>query len=110
MKIKCIKVVPGEKAVIEERDDCLKDWQDGVGGYIEIAYHSNSKDGGRNIIIVCNEEGKLMGMPPNRILGSDILCGTFFLVGNGGEDFRALTENEIEWCMSHYGNPTVFTK
>lgn len=108
MTIKCIKVVAGEKAVIEERENSLKDWQSEVGGLIEVAYHSDSDGVGENVLIICNEEGKLLQLPPNRFFGRDILCGTFFLVGEGGDDFRSLTENEIAWCMNEYGEPYVF--
>lgn len=46
---------------------------------------------------VCNDEGKLLGLTPNRLLKDakgepyDMVCGTFFLVGLGEEDFQSLS-------------------
>ena len=70
------------------RDD-LADLQKAVGGYIEIV--SN----GDGTLIVCNEEGKLNGMEGNRRIESDVIAGPFFVVGEQGEDFRSLTEDEL---------------
>lgn len=44
-------------------------------GLIEFVYLED------NVSILCNEEGKLIGLPANRRLGSDILCGVFYIVG-----------------------------
>ena len=38
-----------------------------------------------NILILCNEEGKLIGLEPNRRLGKDILCGVFYIVAEDEE-------------------------
>ena len=35
----------------------------------------------KDTCILCNEEGKLIGLPPNRRLGRDILCGVFYVTG-----------------------------
>lgn len=70
------------------RDD-LADLQKAVGGYIEIV---SNNDG---TLIVCNEEGKLNGMEGNRRIESDVIAGPFFVVGEQGEDFRSLTEDEL---------------
>lgn len=70
------------------RDD-LTDLQKAVGGYIEIV---SNNDG---TLIVCNEEGKLNGMEGNRRIESDVIAGPFFVVGEQGEDFRSLTEDEL---------------
>lgn len=70
------------------RDD-LADLQKAVGGYIEIV---SNNDG---TLIVCNEEGKLNGMEGNRRIESDVIAGPFFVVGEQGEDFRSLTEDEF---------------
>ena len=31
--------------------------------------------------ILCNEEGKLIGLQPNRRFGYDVLCGVFYVTG-----------------------------
>lgn len=68
-----------------------------VGGHIQAIYPFDDP-----VALVCNEEGKLIGLPPNRFLCGksgyvyDLICGTFFLVGLGTEDFISLTDGEIE--------------
>ena len=49
-----------EVSILNETKLSLKDMQDYVDGYIELVYD----DG--DIQIVCNEEGKLMGMLENK--------------------------------------------
>ena len=44
-------------------------------GLIEFVYLED------NVSVLCNEESKLVGLPANRRLGSDILCGVFYVVG-----------------------------
>ena len=64
---------------------------------------------------VCNDEGKLLGLPMNRALTDesgvpyDIVCGTFFVVGIGDEDFTSLTEQQIEKYREKYANEMVFS-
>lgn len=73
----------------------LERFQRIVGGYIEIVQLGNG------IVMVLNEEGKLMGLPPNIHIGHDILVGVVIFVGVEGEEFRSLTEEErrdvLEW-------------
>ena len=64
---------------------------------------------------ICNEKGKLLGLPMNRALTDesgvpyDIVCGTFFVVGIGDEDFTSLTEQQIEKYRKKYANEMVFS-
>ncbi len=56
--------------------------------------------------IICNEEGKLIGLEPNRRLGSDILCGVFYVVGqSGGGDLTSLPEEAIRYYADIFGEP-----
>lgn len=66
-----------------------------VGGYIEIINLHRSKTGAQ-ICITCNEEGKLMNLPFNRrIIGFDIIAGTFFLTAyNMQGDNISLTDQD----------------
>ena len=75
-------------------DNKLKNKQELVDGYIEYVVVDKYED----IIFICNEEGKINGMKPNRDVGFDILYGPVVIVGNDpmhGED-RSLTKNQIE--------------
>ena len=63
--------------------------QQTVGGLIEVVRN------GDGTLLVCNEEGKLLGMEGNRRIPGDVLAGPFFVVGDAGETFRSLTEEEL---------------
>ena len=55
----------------------LNSLQQVVGGYIEAVYPYDDP-----VAIVCNEEGKLIGLPLNRKLEDyDIIAGTFVVCG-----------------------------
>ena len=49
------------------------------------------------VAIVCNDEGKLLGLPMNRALRDehgqtyDVVAGNFLVVGLGEEDFASLS-------------------
>ena len=64
--------------------------QQTVGGLIEVVRN------GDGTLLVCNEEGKLLGMEGNRRIPGDVLAGPFFVVGDADETFRSLTEEELE--------------
>ena len=76
-------VEPGKRARIGEIVSDLKSMQNAVGGYIEAVYPFEDPD----VVLVCNEEGKIMGMDLNRALRSedgkiyDIVAGIFFAAG-----------------------------
>lgn len=67
-------------------DNTLEALQKEVKGYIEIVYPFD-----KNIAIICNEEGKIKGLPLNRGLYDeddrlyDIIAGTFLAVSVNGE-------------------------
>lgn len=59
----------------------LKNLQTHVGGYIEAVTLSPE------LVIICNEEGRILGLPYNcRIAGIDFY-GDIILAGVDGEDF-----------------------
>ena len=79
-------------------------------GYIQAIYPFPDK-----AAVVCNEEGKNLGLPFNRPLFDendlpyDIICGTFFVAGLGVEDFVSLTEEQIRRYKEHYDRVMVLT-
>ena len=56
---------------------------------------------------VGNEEAKLIGMEGNRYLddGHSIIAGPFFVCGLTEDDFRGLTEEEVQKYMNKYAEP-----
>lgn len=64
---------------------------------------------------ICNDEGKLLGLPWNRTLTDDhgvpydIVCGTFFVAGLKEDDFASLTEQQIEKYKDKYSNEMILS-
>lgn len=98
-----LRVEPGKAPEEKVIGSDLKSLQDEVGGYIEAVYMDH------DAILVCNEEGKLIGMEMNRRLGDDIICGPFFLVGDDGEgDFASLGDEQITALKAQLALPDKF--
>ncbi len=74
-------------------DNSLEKKQELVEGYIEYAYSDEFPD----VAFICNEEGKINGMKPNRDIGHDIIFGPFLIVGNDYENggYKSLTSEQI---------------
>lgn len=96
-----VMVEPHKAPYVAEVDDELSALQKAVGGYIEVVGN------GDGTLIICNEEGKLQGLEGNRRIrdGSSIIAGTFFVVGDDGENFRSLTESEVTRYVDRFKNP-----
>lgn len=111
--MKVVVVDPGEEARIVEIANTLEDMQETVGGYIET-YEPFDDDA----VIVCNEEGKINGMPMNRVLrdvrgnARDILCGTFFIcyAPFESESFESLPDELCEKYKEMFKTPEMFVK
>ena len=83
-KIKVLALLPMELPKEVELDNALEAMQKFVGGLIECITLS---DTGSEVTLVCNDEGKLLGLPLNRPLwdGADVLAGPGFLAGCDNE-------------------------
>jgi hypothetical protein len=85
--LRVILCKPGETAEVVEIEDELESMQDLVGGLIEPydPFYSETDPRYENVILVCNEEGKLMQLPLNRAIVDedgrvmDVIRGQFFL-------------------------------
>ena len=110
-KIKVVLVEPNKKAVITEIENGLKSLQNIVGGYIECIYPFED-----NVGIICNEEGKLIGLEPNRVLKDDngnaydIICGTFIVTGLTEDDFGSLTDEHAEYYLDIFEFPELILR
>ena len=78
-----------------------------VGGLIQAVYPFEEP-----IALVCNDEGKLLGLPMNRYVPEirDVIAGTFFLCGAPpeGENFASLTEEQIQRYTRRFATPEAF--
>lgn len=91
-------VEPHKKPVVRKLRNEYEDISHAVGGLVEEIYQEDGT------ILVANEESKLIGMDGNRRLndGKSILAGPFFVVGDDGEEYRSLTEEEIKRYMERF--------
>ena len=67
--------------LMEIANPTLKDWQHFVGGYIETVTIAE------DAAIICNEEGRLLGLPENCSLCGVDFVGPILVVGTQGDDF-----------------------
>ena len=103
--IDVLYIEPNKLPVKKTIKNTLEEKQKLVGGYIEYTYLEDCDD----VAVVCNEEGKIYGLPPNRDIGHDIIVGNFFLVGDDteiGED-RSLTEEQIAKYTKYFGKESI---
>lgn len=68
--------------------DSLAEWQKAVGGYIETVTMAVG------VVLICNEEGKLLDLPVNEHLCQ--INGDFLLAGVQGDGFVSLTRKQME--------------
>ena len=108
-EIKALMVAPGEypkEVVLENNLDALQkavsigcDYQ----GLIEVISLE------KGACIICNEEGKLLGLEGNRRLGGDIIAGVFYVAGEDKYgNFVSLTEAQLEYYTKRFWAPEVF--
>ena len=103
-----VLVVEPQKPCRVQEINSLADMQQLVGGDIEAVYPFQEL-----VAVVCNADGKALGLPMNRPLLDkdhlpyDIICGTFFLAGLGQEDFVSLTDEQIQRYKSLYDNMQI---
>jgi len=103
--IDVLYIEPNKLPVKKTIKNTLEEKQKLVGGYIEYTYLEDCDD----VAVVCNEEGKIYGLPPNRDIGHDIIVGNFFIVGDDpelGED-RSLTEEQISKYTKYFGKESI---
>jgi hypothetical protein len=91
------------KAIIKRPDEqyghvchistSLENLQKTVGGYIETVAAVPG------VVIICNEEGKLLSLEPNIPYYHDVLCGTIIVLGIKGEEFTDCPMSFRQWKL-----------
>lgn len=110
-KIKVIKVEPKKEPEVVMLNNEYKDLSAAVGGLIQMVYPYSDKVG-----LMLNDEGKLLGMEPNRSLKDedgniyDVIAGTFYVVGLDEENFGSLSEELIEKYMKKFKQPYLYVQ
>lgn len=97
-KIKVLALLPMELPKEIELNNTLETMQKFVGGLIECITLS---DTGSEVTLVCNDEGKLLGLPLNRPLwdGADVLAGPGFLAGCDNEG-NLTSRRRVQWIST----------
>lgn len=86
--MKAIRKKPGCAPEIIDIDNTLAALQTEVGGYIETVSIAN-------VVIICNEEGRLYGLPHNcRFVGVDFV-GPILVVGRDKDEFCDVPEPDF---------------
>ena len=111
-QITVLVVEPGKVPYTKEIGDDWRAFQTEVGGIFQVVYPDHNPVG-----LVCNDEGKMLGLPLNRGLRDDagdlydIIAGTFFLVGLGGGGATvSLTDDQIRKYEQRFHDPEHFVK
>ena len=101
-KIKVLALLPMELPKEIDLDNTLEAMQKFVGGLIECITLS---DTGSEVTLVCNDEGKLLGLPLNRPLwdGADVLAGPGFLAGCDNEgNLTSLPQSAMDFYKEKF--------
>lgn len=103
-KIRALIVEPDKEPYEVDLENGLKSRQKIVGGLIEYCYLLDDDD----VALICNEEGKIIGLPFNREIGHDVICGNFIIVGDdgSGEDL-SLTDEQINKYKERFGKDSI---
>ena len=108
-KMTVLVVEPRKEPYVKEIDPGLHSLQAEVGGDIGATYPFSDP-----VALVCNDEGKLIGLDLNRGLRDengeiyDIMAGTFLVVGLGEEDFASLSPELAQKYTEHFRQPEQF--
>ena len=102
-------VEPGKPPYPRQIPDTLQAMQEIVGGDIDATYPYEDP-----VALIFNSSGKFAGLQLNRLLRLengdpyDVVCGTFFLAGLGGETFVSLTPEQLRKYESLYSREMLF--
>ena len=91
--MKAIRKKPGCAPELIDIDNTLKALQDEVGGYIEAVTLPYGA------ALICNEEGRILGLPDNGLVCGVDVVGTVLIVGTKGEELCDVPE--ADFLMDH---------
>ena len=91
MKISVLIKDPGKNPRHVHIENSLKNLQNTVGGYIETVTLSD------DAVIICNEEGRLRGLPYCCTICGVNFVGTVVIAGVAGEEFADLPGDFKNW-------------
>jgi hypothetical protein len=98
-KIRVIIKEAGKKPKAKFVENTLESFQEIVGGHIETFTLTS------DLVIICNEEGKIKGLPYNCSMFGQMFVGTIVFAGVAGEDFGSVP---IDEAWMHRNFPKLF--
>ena len=112
-KLTVLVVRPMELPAVQEIHHTLSAMQELVGGTIQAVYPFDDP-----VALVCNDEGKLLGLPLNRALRDeegeiyDVIAGAFFVCGAppDSESFTSLTDEQVDYWLKRFAKPEFFVR
>lgn len=110
-KLKVLVVEPDKEPYVKLIDNDYRALQKEVGGTFQGIYPYSDA-----VSILCNDDGKLLGLPLNRALRDekgkiyDILSGVFLVVGLTTDDYCSLTTELIDKYTCMFKNPEIHVK
>ena len=110
-EIKALMVEPGKHPKVTTLGTELDNLQKAVSigadyqGLIEIISIGNGD------CLLCNEEGKLIGLEGNRRVGNDIIVGVFYITESDDEgNLVSLSEERIKYYTERFWEPETFDR
>ena len=110
--MKVVYIEAGKRPEVRNIERSLKEMKNLVEGYIETIHPFYD-----TAVIVCNEEGKINGLPLNRSLlhpetGElyEIIAGNFFICDAppDSDDFAGLSDKQVDTYMEKFESPESF--
>ena len=103
-EITVLKVEPGKAPEQITIPNTMEAAREIVGGRIEIVDYQGA-------CLVCNEEGKLQGLKPNRRAGQDVITGTFFVANSDLEGrLYSLSQEDLAHFQQRFAQPEALTE
>ncbi len=93
-KIKVVICPADREAYVTNISDSLENLQKHVGGYIEAVTVCS------DLVILCNEEGRLLGLPENKSLPFCSFVGDCIILAARGDEFTDLSDEQARFWLS----------
>ena len=97
--IQVLKVEPEKPPEAAAMPCTLEALREAVGGYLEALCLE------RGVYLLCNEEGKCIGLPNNRTVNGDTIAGTFLVVGERSGVFCSLDGGAMARYAARFALP-----
>ena len=98
-------VEPGKEPRPATAEDTLEAFEQIVGGSAELGCYP-----AQQVMLICNEYGKNMGLPPNRVNPANppsYIYGPFLLCSYEGVHFTSLSPAQQSQFQAHFALPST---